>query len=114
MTHQNAQDRLSQGDRQIFTTSVKRLFRSERRDALRCAVEQFVEVVFEERYHFSDVLHCLADYAEREREARSEEPRSCVVSSGDQSPEDGRAWDTVAALLEAAAVEAETKGRELP
>lgn len=71
-----------------------------RRLGLMHVMGEIVGIVQEQGLHFSDVLQGLSDYANKE--------------NVDESPEIQQTWKTVASLLAAAAVEAETQGRELP
>ena len=63
-------------------------------------IGEFVSLSQQNGYHLSDILKGFSDYA-TERIER-------------ESPEIQPTWRTVSTLLQAAAVEAETPGRELP
>ena len=79
------------------------LWRALRLHAKRCGMQrefaQFLASWQEEGLRLSDVLKAIANYARSESAKRTQE-----ISS----------WETIALLLEAAAIEAETPGRELP
>lgn len=71
-----------------------------RRIALRDFVRDSLEISFDAGFHFSQFCESLADFAIGEAEHW---PDPEVVT-----------WRNTALLLQAAAVEAETEGRELP
>ncbi|MGL4621496.1 MAG: hypothetical protein ACRCZS_20955 [Chroococcidiopsis sp.] len=83
----------------LLFLALRRVLFPERRFVLRQLVAEVVDYARYEDYHFSDVLLALAWYAKEE-------------SSVDPDTQETRS--TVASLLETAAIEAETKGRELP
>ena len=70
-----------------------------RQECLQQIIVATINLTREMGFHFSDYLTALASYAQTESsiDPDTEETRSCV-----------------ALLLETAAIEAETKGRELP
>ena len=83
----------------LLFLALGRLLFPERRSVLRQLVVEVVDYAQYEGYHFSDVLRSMAQYAREE-------------SSVDPDTQETRS--RVASLLETAAIEAETKGRELP
>lgn len=84
---------------QFLLQALRRFLRPARHAVLVQLVDELVAAARQEGYHFSDVLNALAEY-------------TSTASSVDPDTEQTRS--TVASLLEAAAVEAETPGRELP
>lgn len=80
--------------------SLQLLLARTRRIGMVRTLEQIVMIYQDNGYHLSDIFQGLADYALQEKI--------------NEDPDVHKTWDAVAALLSAAAVEAETRGRELP
>lgn len=70
-----------------------------RRNSLFQFVSELLLALYEDGFHFSDLLRALSDYAKRES----------VVERESQST-----WSVVAFMLQEVAEVAETKGKELP
>lgn len=70
-----------------------------RKNSLLQLVSELLLALYEEGFHFSDLLTALSEHAKRE---------SAVESASQPT------WSAVASLLQDAAEIAETKGRELP
>lgn len=85
---------------QLVLLALRRLLHSARQAALRQLVSEIVHAVWDENYHISDLFKALADFVQTERSLNLEEMEQTMI--------------TVASLLEQAAQEAETPGRELP
>lgn len=83
----------------LLFLALRRVLFPERRFVLRQLIAEVVDYAQYEGYHFSDVLRATAWYAREE-------------SSFDPDTQQTRA--TVGSLLDEAAEQAETKGRELP
>ncbi len=79
--------------------TMKRLSNEVGKSFIKLTISTTIDVLREMGFHFSDYLTAVAEYAENQSsiDLDTEQTRSCVAS-----------------LLETAAIEAETKGRELP
>lgn len=84
---------------ELFKLAFKYPYEPNHRTALREIVICFVETAQERGYRFSDILEALAVHVHRENT---------------RYPEQQLTGNVVCVLLEAAAREAEIKGRELP
>lgn len=79
--------------------TMKRLGNEVGKSFIKLTISTTVDILREMGFHFSDYLKAVAEYAENQ-------------SSVD--PDTQQTRSTVASLLETAAIEAETEGRELP
>lgn len=90
---------MSEVSLRLLFLALRRFLFPDRRLVLRQLVAEVVDYARYEEYHFSDVLRALAQYTREE-------------SSIDPDTQETRS--NVASLIETAAIEAETEGRQLP